>query len=293
MKIFVLAAITVLLVSCTQAPPPPAAPEAPDEAALAELAKRYFIGGGQIPADVEVTVTAFAPFEDTGLHQGDLTLAKDGQSQRIPFHVTADGRWLFISDPIDLTLDPVAAVLEGITLDGSDPALGPDDAVVTIVEYSDFQCPFCSRAEEIMKNDVLPKYGDQVRFVYKQMPLVSIHPWAQPASEIGICLFRLSGNEAYWKYHEEVFAQQASLPPSGDASDQALLALASDAGGDDTAVADCFASGETRDQVEATLAEAEALGVNSTPTFFVNGRKLSGAQPLEAFSDLIDPELQG
>lgn len=295
MRRFAAAALAAFFVACTPPSPEPAAAPAgaPDSDALAEQAHRYLTSGGQIPPDVTIEVTRIGPFEGTGLHSGDLTLSKDGQSQSVPFHVTADGRWLFLSEPIDLTVDPVQAVLEGISITDADPSIGPVDAAVTIVEYSDFQCPFCARAEDIVKREVLPAYGDKVRFVYKQMPLVSIHPWAQPASEIGICLYRQKGNDAYWTYHEEVFARQQELPPGGpDANDQ-LLGFAVTAGGDADAVRACFEGGEATAQVEATLAEAEALGVGSTPTFFVNGRQLSGAQPLGAFSAMIDPELQG
>lgn len=296
MKSLAAAALAAFFLACTPTPPDEgsaAATAPPDSDALAEQAHRYLTSGGQIPPDVTIEVTRLAPFEDTGLHRGDLTLSKDGQSQSVPFHVTGDGRWLFLSDPVDLTVDPVQAVLDGISITDADPSIGPADAPVTIVEYSDFQCPFCSRAETIIKEQVLPAYGDHVRFVYKQMPLVSIHPWAQPASEIGICLYRQKGNEAYWTYHEEVFAKQQELPPGGDEANEQLLGFATAAGGDADAVRGCFEGGEATAHVEATLAEAEALGVGSTPTFFVNGRQLSGAQPLEAFSAMIDPELQG
>lgn len=293
-RILIIAIAAFVSASCTPVPPEkPVAAPAPDREQLAELARRFFVSGGQVPPDVEVSIAEIQAFEDTGLHHGDLTLSKDGQSQSLPFHVTGDGRWLFISDPIDLTVDPIQAVLEGISITENDPSLGPADAKVTIVEYSDFQCPFCARAETIIQEDVLAKYGDQVRFVYKQMPLVSIHPWAQPASEIGLCLFQQNGGDAYWQYHGAVFAQQREIPAGGDEANDKLVALAAEAGGDEAAVRDCFAAGDTRGIVEATLKESEALGVASTPTFFINGRKLSGAQPLEAFEAIIIPELQG
>ena len=264
---------------------------APDPEALAPRAQRYLLGGGQIPEDVEVTVQNLTAFETTGLYRGDLMLAKEGQSQRVSFYVTADGRWLFLNDPIDLNVDPVATSLAGISISPEDPSLGSPGAAVTIVEYSDFQCPFCARADSIVQGEVLSRYGDQVRFVYKQMPLVSLHPWAQSASEMGLCVLSESGQEAYWRFHAEVFANQRTMSPDPQSAVAEIEAMAIAAGAKPKALRDCMASGRAAQVVADTVAEANALGINATPTFFINGRKLSGAQPLEVFAGMIDSEL--
>ncbi len=273
-----------------QASAPAPAPAANlDKAKISESIKRYYTNSGQIPEDVNMVVTELEPSEVTGLHEGTLQLSRGAQTQEVPFLITADGRWFLRADPVDLTVDPVQEVLSKIKLGPENPSLGPSDAKVTIVEYSDFQCPFCARAEEILQNEVLKEYGDRVTFVYKQFPLTSIHPWAEPASIIGLCIYQQSGNDAYWKYHQAVFKAQKDIPNENPG--EKLLALAKDAGADEAKVKACYEAGETKPIVEATLAEAEAIGVNSTPTFFINGRRLSGAQPLEAFKAIIDPEL--
>lgn len=261
-----------------------------DEGEIGELIKRYYVSSGQIPADVDMEVTGLGPSEVTGLNEGVLKLSRGNQSQEVPFLVTADGRWFLRADPVDLTVDPVQEVLDKIKIGPDDPRLGPEDAKVTIVEYSDFQCPFCARAEEIVQGEVLKEYGDRVTFVYKQFPLTSIHPWAEPASVIGLCVLRQAGNDAYWKYHQAVFKAQKEIPNENPS--EKLLAMAKEAGADEAKVKSCYEAGETKPVVAATLAEAEAIGVNSTPTFFVNGRRLSGAQSLDAFKALIDPELE-
>jgi protein-disulfide isomerase len=319
MKRWIVIAAAVALASCSQSPgtgdgkdaakadapsaaqapapaaPAPAAPAAPaaagdiDKAKVGDLIKRYYTSSGQIPEDVEITVAEIKPSEVTGLNEGTLRLARGAQAQDVPFLISADGRWFLRADPVDLTLDPVQAVLSKMNVGDDNPSRGPKDSAVTIVEYSDFQCPFCARAEEIVAGEVLKNYGDKVRFIYKQFPLTSIHPWAEPASLVGLCLYKQAGNDAYWKFHEAVFKAQKDIP--NEEPETKLIAMAKDAGGDPAKVKACYDAGETKPIVEATIEEAEEIGVNSTPTFFINGKRLSGAQSLDAFKAIIDPEL--
>jgi protein-disulfide isomerase len=107
---------------------------------------------------------------------------------------------------------------------------------------------------------------------------------------MGLCVLKQAGNDAYWKYHKEVFAKQKEI--DADNANDKLMAMAKAAGADEAKIKSCVDAKEADPIIEATFTEAEALGVNSTPTFFVNGRRLSGAQPLEAFKAIIDPELQ-
>lgn len=292
----------VLAFGCARPPEPPAAPEPEpepievvpdvtiDRGVLVSRIRRHFESSGQIPADVNMELLEIEDADIGTLQRGVMRLWKDDQEQKLDFLVSADGRWFLRVSPVDLTVDPIARVKESIKIGPDDPYLGGTDASVTIVEYSDFQCPFCARAEAIVQGELLKEYGDRVKFVYKQMPLVSIHPWAQAASAIGLCALRDSGNDVYWKYHREVFAKQKEV--QAENAEEQLLAMAGGAGADEDAVEECFEAEETASVISATLEEAETLEVNSTPTFFINGRRLSGAQPLEAFKAVIDPELE-
>ena len=277
------------------AAPPAAAPAAAgapanlDKPELAGRIKRYYESSGDIPPDVDVSVAELGGSDIPGLTKGKLRLARGAQSQEMAFFVSNDGRWFLQGDPIDLTVDPVAHIMETIKVTDNDPKRGAATSPVTVVEYSDFQCPFCARAEKIVQEEVLAKYGDKVRFVYKQFPLTSIHPWAEPASLIGLCVFKQNGNDAYWKYHAAVFEKQKDVPTENPTAQ--LLAIAKESGADEAKVKACLDAEETKPLVAASLEEAEKIGVDSTPTFFINGRKLSGAQPLEAFQAIIDPEL--
>jgi predicted DsbA family dithiol-disulfide isomerase len=163
---------------------------------------------------------------------------------------------------------------------GESPQRGPSDAPVTIVEFSDFQCPFCKRAQPTLAQ-LEKKYSGQVRFVYKDLPLREIHPQAQSAAEAAHCA---EDQGKFWEYHEALFAApeitEASLPE-----------IASSLGLDALAFHQCLDSRKHQAQVDAGLAQAMEVGAGSTPTFFVNGILLRGAQPLESFSKVIDAEL--
>jgi protein-disulfide isomerase len=164
------------------------------------------------------------------------------------------------------------------------PSLGPADAPITIVEFSDFQCPFCKRFHDETSQTLLAAYPDQIRFVYRHLPLTSIHPEAFPAAEASMCA---NEQNSFWQYHDAIFANQQNM-------DQELfLQIAGDLNLDMTAFQDCLASQKYREQIQADADLALSLGVNATPTFFINGLAVVGAQPLEAFKQVIDQELAG
>ena len=160
-------------------------------------------------------------------------------------------------------------------------ARGPEDAPITIVEFSDYQCPFCSRAEPIIA-ELLAKYPDQIRFVYRHFPLDSIHPEARAASEAAACA---GDQDKFWEFHEQVFANQRAL------GTEDLKKYASAVGLDMTAFDSCVSERTHRAAVENDVEDGRAVGVTGTPAFFVNGIPLKGAQPVEAFSKIIDEEL--
>jgi protein-disulfide isomerase len=163
------------------------------------------------------------------------------------------------------------------------PARGPADAPVTIVEFSDYQCPFCRRVEPTVKQ-VLERYGDRVRFVYRHFPLDRIHPQARGAAEAAACA---DDQERFWEFHDRLFADGSQL----DA--KSLESYAGELGLDVPRFQKCVAEGRFRDLVERDAAEGRRAGVSGTPAFFINGVKLSGAQPLDQFVEVIDQELEG
>jgi protein-disulfide isomerase len=168
-----------------------------------------------------------------------------------------------------------------LTLAATDPAIGSASAPVTIVEFSDFQCPFCQRVAPTLKQ-VQKTYGDKVRIVWKDFPLTQIHPEAFKAGEAAHC----AGEQGkFWEYHDRLFANQQALQADS------LKKYAAEAGLDAAKFNACVDTSKYGDRVREGVAQGSRLGVNSTPTLYVNGRMLSGAQPYEAIAAVIDEEL--
>lgn len=164
------------------------------------------------------------------------------------------------------------------------PIRGTATAPVTIVEYSDFHCPFCRRVQPTLMA-LLDKYPGKVRLIYKHLPLDGLHPQARRVSEASWCAARQG---KFWAFHDAVYADT-----SNDSSEAALTRFATAASLDAQAFATCLAGPDARVAVQKDIDQGEALGLNSTPGFFVNGREIRGAQPIEAFVTLIDEELRG
>ncbi|MFN8543553.1 MAG: thioredoxin domain-containing protein [Candidatus Binatia bacterium] len=232
-------------------------------------------------------VTRLEASDVPGWRRGTLEASLGQQSQPIGFYVSQDGRFLFRGDAVDLTIDPLAAIMAKIRLDGR-PSRGPADAKVTIVEYADFQCPFCSRVYATVEEQVLKTYADRVRFVFKHFPLTSIHPWAEDAALAGACAFE-QGNDHFWTVYRGLFSRQGEI--TKDNLRDRLLEIAQSGGLDGGRLRDCLDGRKAMAAVKADEEEAATVGVTSTPTFFINGRKLSGAQAFDAFKQVIDQEL--
>lgn len=169
-----------------------------------------------------------------------------------------------------------------VPMDGRGPGRGPEDALVTIVEFSDYQCPYCQRAETVVQQ-ILERYPEQVRFVYRHFPLDRIHPQARPAAEAAVCA---EEQGRFWEYHERLFTEGSKY------DEESLARYAAEVELDLEAFEKCREQDATRQRVEADVAAGRAAGVTGTPAFFVNGIRLSGARPLQDFVELIDGELE-
>jgi protein-disulfide isomerase len=180
------------------------------------------------------------------------------------------------------TEDPKAVYRAPI--DGS-PAKGPADALVTVVESSDFQCPFCKRVAPTLKQ-LEEAYPGKLRWVFKNNPLVSIHPLAMGAALAAEAARAQGGDAKFWEMHDELFAISPQLDPPS------LEAAARKIGLDVEKFKAAMAAGTGRDAIERDQKLVTSLGAGGTPAFFINGRKLSGAQPLEAFKAVVDEELK-
>jgi protein-disulfide isomerase len=161
------------------------------------------------------------------------------------------------------------------------PIRGAEKAPVTIVKFEDFQCPFCKTAQPTFK-DLLKKYNGKVRLVHKDLPLEAIHPLARQSAEAARC----AGEQGkFWEYHDQLYSVSPKL------STEDLKSAAKQVGLNTVAFDQCLGSGKYGGVVQKDLNDGAQLGLNGTPTFFINGRELSGALPVEAFSTVIDEEL--
>lgn len=161
--------------------------------------------------------------------------------------------------------------------------IGPEDAPITIVEFSDYQCPFCKRWHDEVYQPLLNEYPGQIRLVYRHLPLTSIHPDAFPAAEAAMCA---GEQNAYWPFHEKLFS-------SDTLGSSTYTQYAQELGLDMIAFETCIADRKYQAAVQADSDFAVNLGVRSTPTFFINGLAIVGAQPLDVFKQVIDKELAG
>lgn len=178
---------------------------------------------------------------------------------------------------VDYRLDPLR-----IQVAATGPAKGPANAPVTIVEFADFQCPYCVRIKPAL-DQVLETYGDRVRLVYRQFPLTAIHENAERAAEASLCA---QDQGKFWEMHDAMFANQHLLE-----ADQ-LKATAASLGMNAEQFDECLDSGQYKDAVAADAEAGNAAGVSGTPALFVNGRFLNGAVPVDQITELVDDELR-
>jgi protein-disulfide isomerase len=181
---------------------------------------------------------------------------------------------------VDVFLTPPPIVRMKVSTAGA-PIRGASDAPVTIIEFSDFHCPFCRRIQPVL-DQLRAKYSDKIKIVFRDFPLDSLHPEARAAAESARCA---TEQGKFWEFHDKIFAGNP------DGSPATLARFAQELGMDSAAFEACRTSGKYKSSILASNQEGTQLGITGTPTFFVNGRMLVGAQPLEAFVRVIDEEL--
>jgi len=168
-----------------------------------------------------------------------------------------------------------------VSTDG-EPSIGPANAPITIVEFSDYQCPYCQLWYQQVYQQLMASYPNQIRFVYRDLPL-SIHPEAVPAAEAADCA---GAQGDYWQYHDALFDQKYGL------GRQAYEKYAADLGLDMNAFTSCLDSHRYVAEIQSDASDAAKVGLDSTPSFVINGQVVIGAQPIEAFKAVIDAELK-
>ena len=259
-----------------------------------DFIQKYLIGPG-------VTIDVNKVSEESGLYALNMTANSNGVSQAAKAYITKDGKLFFLQaipldeidnllnqqqpadNPQDIELQPADNPSEIILGLDDDPKLGDDNAKVSIVEFSDFECPFCGNFVRETFEDLKREYIDtgKVSFVFKNFPL-NTHKNAMIAALASEC-----ANEQgkFWEYHNKLFRSQKSLEKKD------LKEYAADLKLDTAKFNTCLDSEKYKDEVSKDIEEGTGLGVRGTPTFYINGRALSGALPLEEFENVINEEL--
>jgi protein-disulfide isomerase len=247
----------------------------------------------QLPAEINVQIGARKPSEFSNYDDLTVILSVGEKKQEQQFLISKDNKTLIRYSKMDLTKDPYAEAMSKIDLDHR-PWKGNKDAKVTVVSYDDFECPFCSRMHQTLFGEIFRSYGDKVKFVYKDFPLVSIHPWAMHAAIDSNCLAAQS-TEAYWSFADQMHSGGLGDRKSAAEQFQALDNITREQGKKfnlDTAKLDACIKAQDDNAVQSSMREAEQLGVQATPTLFINGQKIDGALPAEQLRALLDHALR-
>ena len=242
-----------------------------------------------IPPNVNVNIARRSPSEIPGYDKLDITMSLGARSSTHQFLISKDNSTLVRWEKLDLNNDP----MKMIDLSGR-PWRGNKDAKVVIVNYDDFQCPFCSRMHQTLFPNILKTYGDQVKIVYKDFPLTAIHPWAMHAAIDANCLAQ-QNSDAYWTYADFIHNNQRAMAGKGpeEAFGNLDKAAQDEAGKHKLDEAKLTACLKKQDEtaVRESMVQGDKIGVDSTPTLFINGERVSGYVPEEDMRAMIDRAL--
>lgn len=223
--------------------------------------------------DVELIVGPLHEVGASGIMETTVSLTVSGNHEDAPMYVTKDGKYLLRGELSELSKDPLADAVQKLQIK-NDPVLGPANTPVTMVEFSDFQCPVCKALHDALR-EMLPNYS-QVKVVFKDFPLEAVHPWARTAALAGRCAYD-ADPKSFWKLYDLLYDNQDVISP-----ENAWLKMndyAAQLGLNAETFKACLASPQAAAEVDEDVANGKLLDVTSTPTIFVNGRRLVGADP--------------
>ncbi len=272
----------------------PIATVSPDVADRVQRQVRAFFN---IPPDVNIEIGKPTASEFPNYDLVPVTMSREGKTQNAEFLLSKDGKTLIRFTKIDLTKDIYAENMSKITLAGR-PVRGNPDAKVTVVNFDDFECPFCARMHTTLMTEILPEYKDKIKIVYKDYPLLQIHPWAQRAANDANCLAAESG-PAYWQLADYLHANQRSISGSQQnvqesftKLDEITVDFGKKNGADATRLQACIKA-QSDATVKASMAEGDKLNVSATPTMFINGERVEGALDANELRAALNRQLRG
>src|SRR6266567_8315903 len=250
-----------------------------------------------IPPEIHILVSAPAPSSEwPGYDSVSVTIGNDdGKKQDLQFLVSKDRTSMMRLVKFDLTKDPYNELMKKIDVTGR-PTRGAKASKVLAVNFDDFECPYCSRMHQTLFPEIFKEYGDRVTFVYKDYPLAEIHPWAIHASVDANCL-AAQNFDAYWDFADYIHANKHEVDtektPGGrfEAIDKIAMLQGQKHNVDAVKLQSCVKA-QNDGAVRASMKEADGLGVNATPTLFINGQKIDGAVPASEVRAALDAALK-
>ncbi len=269
---------TLSFAVCAQQPA--ATTPAQTQKSIEAFLRNYYALGSEFT----ITVGQAKPVGSSGLSEVSVDVKSADGSDSVKMYLTADGRYLIRGEVNDLTTDPLAENIAKFDLKGV-PVFGDPKAPITLVEYADFECPVCRNFHDAVRG-LLPKYP-QVKLFFKDFPIDSIHPWARTAALAGRCAYQ-QDPKAFWKMYDLIYDNQ-EIVSAANAYDK-MIDFAGRAGLNTDAFKSCLSSPQAAAEVNASQANGKLLDVRSTPTIFVNGRRLTGADA-HALQQYIDFEV--
>jgi len=248
----------------------------------------------ELPPDVIINVSPRHASDIAGFDTVTLTLNGHGREQKLDFLLSKDDKTLARMTRMDLSRDVYAERAGKMDLQGR-PVRGNPNAKVTIVNYDDYECPFCSRLHATLTQEILPQYGDKIKVVYKDYPL-PMHPWAKHAANDANCLAKESP-ASFWEFADYVHANQHEVTGDKDLNksfaslDKITLDLGKKNAADMNALQACVKN-QPDTALKASMNEAESMGVQATPTMFINGEKLEGAVDADDVRAVLNEQLK-
>ncbi len=242
----------------------------------------------KLPATSKLVVGSFKPSNYPDFQEATYTLGEGASKDDHTILLTRDGKHLIVSDLFNLSIDPQQQALRGISLH-DEPTQGPPNAPVTIVEYADLECPTCARMNEFLETQVVPRYGDKVRIVFKEYPL-PFHDWSRTAAIACQCAYEIDP-AAFVPLRTAIFRNQQQINITNVRD--TVLNFGEQVGIDRVKLSGCLDAQSSFPRIQRDVAEAKRLDVNQTPTVFINGRLLVGLPSEDAYFQAIDQALRG
>ncbi|MEZ5401097.1 MAG: thioredoxin domain-containing protein [Bryobacteraceae bacterium] len=277
-----IASALIAAVACAQHAQPAPKKSALDKATLEAYVRHLVL----YPPQVKVTASEPKPSDVPGFFEVTVKAEAGAASEERSFLVSKDGQKILQASVYDVNQNPFQRELSLLKTE-NEPSIGTPGAPVVIALFSDFQCSYCKQEAEALRKNLLKEFPTQVRVYFKHFPLTQIHPWSEIAAHTGYCVAEQKA-AAFWEYHDWAFEKQGEITLENFAARFGEFANAK--GLDAAKALECASGPAARRKVALSLAEGKELGVNSTPTMFVNGRKIGGYVPWENLKQIVQFE---